>query len=83
MYTTLIQISKSTHLEADHCHLDHRNKVEVMVVSWKPLPPQEEKEEAEGEEMGVVAELQQQQAHEQRGMDRTVKQSLKKKQNIK
>lgn len=51
------------------------------MVSLKPLPPQEEKEEVAGEEMEVVAELQQQQAHEQRDMDRMVKQSLKKKQN--
>lgn len=53
------------------------------MVSLKPLPPQEEKEEVGEEEMEVVAEAQQQQAHEQRGMDRMVKQSLKRKQNIK
>lgn len=37
-------MSKSTYLEADHCHLDHRNKVEVVVLSLKPLLPQEEEE---------------------------------------
>lgn len=78
---TLTQVSKSTHLEADHCHLDHRNKGEEVVVSLKPLLPQEEKE-VEEEEVEAVAERQQQQAHEQGGMDRMVKQSLKKKQNI-
>lgn len=68
---SLTQVSKSPYLEADHCHLDHRNKVEVVVVSLKPLPPQEEEVE--------VVKQQQQQEQEQKGMDRMVKQSLKKK----
>ena len=55
-------MSKPTYLEADHCHLDHRNKVEVAVLSLKPLLPQEEKEElvVVTEEVEVVEDQQQQ-----------------------
>lgn len=58
--------------------MDHTNKVEVGVVSLKPLPPQEEEEVVveEVEVVEVVVERQQQQEQEQIGMDRMVKQSL-------
>ena len=61
--------------------MDHRNKVEVVVLSLKSLLPQEEEGVVVvGEEVEVV-EGQQQQESEQRGMDRMVKQTLQKKQN--
>ena len=61
--------------------MDHRNKVEVVVLSLKSLLPQEEEGVVVVVEEVEVVEGQQQQESEQRGMDRMVKQTLQKKQN--